>query len=71
MIEVDHGRRKRQTASRLGSTRVSEGTRTPDHLDHNQELYQLSYAHRAGLNLAPRDRSPRPAIADDCPPGMQ
>jgi hypothetical protein len=26
--------------------RVSEGTRTPDRLDHNQELYQLSYAHR-------------------------
>ncbi len=25
--------------------RVSEGTRTPDRLDHNQELYQLSYAH--------------------------
>jgi hypothetical protein len=24
---------------------VSEGTRTPDRLDHNQELYQLSYAH--------------------------
>ncbi len=21
------------------------GTRTPDRLDHNQELYQLSYAH--------------------------
>jgi hypothetical protein len=26
---------------------VSEGTRTPDRLDHNQELYQLSYAHQA------------------------
>ncbi len=25
---------------------MSEGTRTPDRLDHNQELYQLSYAHR-------------------------
>src|ERR1039458_861420 len=25
--------------------RVSEGTRTPDRLDHNQELYRLSYAH--------------------------
>ena len=34
------------------SVRVSEGTRTPDRLDHNQELYQLSYAHRGGLNLA-------------------
>ncbi len=31
---------------------MSEGTRTPDRLDHNQELYQLSYAHRAALNLA-------------------
>ncbi len=29
--------------------RVSEGTRTPDRLDHNQELYQLSYAHRGGV----------------------
>ena len=26
---------------------MSEGTRTPDRLDHNQELYQLSYAHHA------------------------
>ena len=25
--------------------RVSDGTRTRDRLDHNQELYQLSYAH--------------------------
>jgi hypothetical protein len=30
------------------SLRVSDRTRTGDHLDHNQELYQLSYAHRAG-----------------------
>ncbi len=30
---------------------MSEGTRTPDRLDHNQELYQLSYAHRVTLNL--------------------
>jgi hypothetical protein len=29
--------------------RVSEGTRTPDRLDHNQELYQLSYAHRGAV----------------------
>ena len=36
---------------------MSEGTRTPDRLDHNQELYQLSYAHRGVLNLAlPRRR---------------
>jgi hypothetical protein len=26
--------------------KVSDRTRTGDHLDHNQELYQLSYAHR-------------------------
>jgi hypothetical protein len=25
---------------------VSDGTRTRDRLDHNQELYLLSYAHR-------------------------
>ena len=24
---------------------MSDGTRTRDRLDHNQELYQLSYAH--------------------------
>jgi hypothetical protein len=27
--------------------RVSDGIRTRDRLDHNHELYQLSYAHRA------------------------
>ena len=32
--------------------KVSDGTRTHDRLDHNQELYQLSYAHRGLLNLA-------------------
>ena len=32
--------------------KVSDGTRTHDRLDHNQELYQLSYAHRGVLNLA-------------------
>jgi hypothetical protein len=31
---------------------VSDGIRTRDRLDHNQELYQLSYAHQAGANLA-------------------
>jgi hypothetical protein len=31
---------------------VSDGTRTRDRLDHNQELYQLSYAHQVGSNLA-------------------
>jgi hypothetical protein len=33
---------------------VAEGTRTPDHRDHNPGLYQLSYRHRA------RDRIARP-----------
>ena len=28
------------------SVKVSDGTRTRDRLDHNQELYQLSYAHQ-------------------------
>ena len=27
--------------------KVSDGTRTRDRLDHNQELYLLSYAHHA------------------------
>jgi hypothetical protein len=31
---------------------VSDGTRTRDRLDHNQELYQLSYAHQDVTNLA-------------------
>jgi hypothetical protein len=31
---------------------VDDRIRTGDRLDHNQELYQLSYVHRAGTNLA-------------------
>ena len=34
------------------SKRVDDRIRTGDRLDHNQELYQLSYVHRAGSNLA-------------------
>ena len=30
---------------RFAALRVSDGTRTRDRLDHNQELYLLSYAH--------------------------
>jgi hypothetical protein len=30
---------------RFAAGRVSDGTRTRDRLDHNQELYLLSYAH--------------------------
>ena len=40
---------------------MSDRTRTGDHLDHNQELYQLSYAHRAGPNVAV------PSIARETP----
>ncbi len=32
----------------LACFKVSDGARTRDRLDHNQELYQLSYAHRVG-----------------------
>src|ERR671930_45513 len=32
---------------RSAAVRVSDGTRTRDRLDHNQELYLLSYAHHA------------------------
>ena len=39
---------------------MSDGTRTRGRLDHNQELYQLSYAHRAGLNLAVAGRGASP-----------
>ena len=46
---------------------MSDGTRTHDRLDHNQELYQLSYAHRGmdestsarGFTRTP-PRPPRP-----------
>jgi hypothetical protein len=44
---------------------VSEGTRTPDRLDHNQELYQLSYAHHVdagSLASAWQPDQPPPAL---------
>ena len=47
-LGADHAAAPGPTARTLG---VSEGTRTPDRLDHNQELYQLSYAHRGRLSL--------------------
>ena len=31
---------------------MAEGTRTPDHRDHNPGLYQLSYRHRGRDSLA-------------------
>jgi hypothetical protein len=51
---VHLGTATRKPRSNGVSRRVSEGTRTPDRLDHNQELYQLSYAHRGedGPSLA-------------------
>ena len=35
-------------------TEVDDRIRTGDRLDHNQELYQLSYVHRVAFNLAGR-----------------
>ena len=51
---------KKQKARQCrASRRVSDGTRTRDHLDHNQELYQLSYAHRAaGESTSARAAAP-------------
>ena len=40
---------KRKTPGSRAFRKVSDGTRTHDRLDHNQELYQLSYAHREGI----------------------
>src|SRR5439155_14408744 len=40
---------------------VAEGTRTPDHRDHNPGLYRLSYRHRVRLRIPgskPASRSP-------------
>ena len=37
----------RTRAPQATNHKVSDGTRTRDRLDHNQELYQLSYAHQA------------------------
>ena len=54
--------RQKGPANRGLSERVSEGTRTPDRLDHNQELYQLSYAHRGiaeSTSGSPEDPRPR------------
>jgi hypothetical protein len=42
---ADGGTMCRPESVSRGSVRVSDGTRTRDRLDHNQELYLLSYAH--------------------------
>jgi ribosomal protein S18 acetylase RimI-like enzyme len=56
------GTTSRRKLSAAGATflgEVADGTRTHDHLDHNQGLYQLSYSHRAlGQNSRPRRRHP-------------
>ena len=54
---------------------MSEGTRTPDRLDHNQELYQLSYAHRGTAEstsavTASASSTARKAAARPRMPGM-
>ena len=41
---------------RFAAGRVSDGTRTRDRLDHNQELYQLSYAHHVSPSWATPQR---------------
>ncbi len=38
----------------MAAAEVDDRIRTGDRLDHNQELYQLSYVHRVASNLAVR-----------------
>ena len=45
-------RRKSCAAGATFDGEVADGTRTHDHLDHNQGLYQLSYSHRAQRRIA-------------------
>src|SRR3954465_8750885 len=59
-------RRKSGAAGATFVGEVADGTRTHDHLDHNQGLYQLSYSHRARLRIA---GSRRAAFA--APPAIQ
>jgi hypothetical protein len=44
-----------------GRMQVADGTRTRDHRDHNPELYQLSYRHRALDRIALAGPGPRDA----------
>src|SRR3954451_9174608 len=48
-IEPPHAASKAAalSAELRGRARVAEGTRTPDHRDHNPGLYRLSYRHHA------------------------
>ena len=45
-------RRKSRAEGATFVGEVADGTRTHDHLDHNQGLYQLSYSHRALPRIA-------------------
>ena len=42
---------------------MSDGTRTHDHLDHNQGLYQLSYAHHVGVSRLPASACAQQSLA--------
>ena len=53
--------RNAETPPEQGFRGVSEGTRTPDRLDHNQELYQLSYAHQGWPESSTARGARRPA----------
>jgi hypothetical protein len=44
---VARGEKRRKSRLSRVFLGVSDGTRTRDRLDHNQELYLLSYAHHA------------------------
>ena len=44
---------------------MDDRIRTGDRLDHNQELYQLSYIHRARINLPGRGRVAVVAVSLD------
>src|SRR5215207_7139663 len=59
-VDRRSGRRRRKPRVSGASFEVSDGTRTRDRLDHNQELYQLSYAHQAAPTVAASaDHGPR------------
>ncbi len=49
---VSRSERGRAKPDLAVTAEVADGTRTHDHLDHNQGLYQLSYSHRARIRIA-------------------
>ncbi len=50
--ELEIFRESEVAALQVLLAKVDDRIRTGDRLDHNQELYQLSYVHRVGSNLA-------------------